>query len=645
MANGIDRLEKLFSKRKASTASAPVADRSTTMAVSPIDRGLSGSPIPHFPQPSFMRPISSRMVARDEVSRVPRVTGRSQSLPEPPQHGVRVLPPQYHATTTSSYGRVEAALPEIPDRTSSLFARRDASLRLLAGFQFPQPPGHSPSTSQSSSVSASPTTPTPRRKLRLNKVQPLAPLLLRPGLETPPLSDPDDSIHSPDSGHFTKSFTAILPPPTELTPEPSPDMLPSSDSLLDQPEHVEFLDTRPLLKRSSTDDLAEQPSSAHHMASHPVTPRRLSLEIPQSPILQEPDYAEFLSLSDDDILETRPHTPDNPRQCSQSPITPPSLFTPRSLRARPPPSSPPPFAAPRVPLAFAPAFSLPTPSLSRDPPLNLSGSALDRDASAKAAIQIAHIASRYRFDLAYVVNLSPRHVLGLPGTSTRPSESPPTTPTPSRRSRDSNMSIQSALVKKGNIADMGPHSALQARYLAAYGLADIKAPFSLSASLHAKILNTDRWVKPDLSRTNLNEFGRAYGCSYHADAAPVARRGSIGDCDADSESDERSGSLALGKRPAKGVRGGYANNCGVVFVAYRKTANHGNSLDSHPSELEALHRDVEHLVESILDFHLLQRRQEQLAALRSALEVNGSADIPATNSILRSPRRPAPSDR
>ena len=152
------------------------------------------------------------------------------------------------------------------------------------------------------------------------------------------------------------------------------------------------------------------------------------LQIPNSkkrmhPVLREPSLGDFLTLSDDDIADNTVATAGPPAV----PAAPASPATPTASRtavvSKPPsfglPPNPP---CPSTPPGSAVPPQSPTGSrfLTLSPPLaSLSAMA--------AAFEAARIATKYKFDLVYVVNLWPNHMVSSRDWPAGP-PSPPATP-------------------------------------------------------------------------------------------------------------------------------------------------------------------------------------------------------------------------
>ncbi|OAA67124.1 hypothetical protein SPI_01700 [Niveomyces insectorum RCEF 264] len=410
-----------------------------------------------------------------------------------------------------------------------------------------------------------------------------------------------------------------------------------------------------------------------------------------------------------------PATP--PVSSVSPPVSPTSTTRRRALhREATPPSHPPLFRAPRPPS-----------SLSASRPRTPAG-----QARMAAAFEIARIASQYHFDLAYIAHIGPKSAPVLPSlamttTATIPFSWPssPASGAPGARmsrtnsqtscgslasrvsyanshhkrqgSSASNESTRSSvhnhenigthlappapvgLANRGSRVPVNPRrSKLEARFLAAYGLATVQAPYNLSSRTHARVLHAKRWVHLSEPNAKPGEFARGYGCAFHrgGDAVtnasfpyPYERRPSTDSCDADTEQDDNEDDIdgdASGRTTPRPFGRGNAqprterrysgtstitsnstntsisnnnNNRGIVFVAYRrKEAVDPRDGSQITDDLEALYRDVEALVEKILDANLLQQPQSPGELQR----------LPSPGQMLRqSPRelrRPSPGE-
>ncbi|KAG5971460.1 hypothetical protein E4U55_001220, partial [Claviceps digitariae] len=128
MANGLDRLERLFAyKRKASRECSPNGRSGTTVQSSNL----------RFPAPSFIRPKTSRMTARQEVC-IRQATDRSPSVPnirysQRAAHGQKLV----SVSADGNHHQLKHRLTRLPsfnhDQTETLMSA-------LNDFQFPKPP-------------------------------------------------------------------------------------------------------------------------------------------------------------------------------------------------------------------------------------------------------------------------------------------------------------------------------------------------------------------------------------------------------------------------------------------------------------------------------------------------------------------------
>jgi len=589
------------------------------------------------------------MAPRDEPTNASRLAGRSQSLPEGSPHSKdsTSLTQDGSAPLNEAGSSASSYLPRIPNRSSSLLDRHDPAIAALANYQFPARGDNSSSESSdggpSSPKSPLPKVPPPKLSLCLDNIQDLEPMFLQPRLDTPPPSDQDEgasltSVVVRAKAPLPKLAPLMIPPPTsDHTPAPSPEMTPTTN--LDADDSVRAADAddpRPLLRRDSTDTIPQpRPSSRNGVrdASHALQSKTLSCAL--DAVLTEPNFGEFLSLDDDDIAEARPPTPVETTATDVVAPKTKSAHTPKSTRRVCfLPSNPPSFPAPSSPFDLKSPSRIPMPPLSRGLPH--SPSALAQQAAAAAAFEVARIASRYRFDLVYIVNIWPKDLALKHDCTPWQSESPPRTPTQSSWTADNGLGPHGAIVHSGSLARMSPGSSVIARFLAAYGLATVEPPFYLSGSTHTKLINTPRWLEFRRDNVKPGDFSRGYGCSFYTGHIPVARRRSEDNWDADTEASDGNGhTTPRPRRPETAVRDCSLHNRGIVFVAYRKPRPDGSDLGSDSAELESLHRDAEALVEMILDFHTMQKRREQLEALRAARD----ADDQMQNSGDQPPRR------
>jgi len=266
-----------------------------------------------------------------------------------------------------------------------------------------------------------------------------------------------------------------------------------------------------------------------------------SLRLPtdglESP-LTEPDLDEFLALSDDDIAEAEAGLPATARRPLAMTQTESSMTSTASSHTLSVPS------LPNAALFTTPRL-LPTPQPIRAHPV-----------ATAAAFEAAKIASRFRFDLVYVMNLWPE-TRSLPPKKSK--KGPTSMISSSRRSRCCCMT---------------------GKVLAAYGLATMQSPFSMSAAVHSKMLRTAGWIEYRSQDAETSEFARGYACAFYQGRfdrpdMPVLRH----------EIDR-----------------------GIVFAAYRKERKDGGDVGSTPSELIELGLSAESLVEMLMDQDEAERR-------------------------------------
>ncbi|KAK7423293.1 hypothetical protein QQX98_001083 [Neonectria punicea] len=360
MANGFDRLERFFAKRKASAVSTDTIEPAIT----------TGAPVtePQFPSPSFIRPKITRMAAREEVIVKQPSSTRSPSVADASSPNRMGSIDAKNSTHSSDSYRLQYS----PVRTSSL--RRLQAQLLIDGFgdyEFPRPPTHTGEISPVSSNS-SPTSSFEipgHRSSRSRSLRKMDCDLER--LDTP-VSDPeDDELRCPR--YFQNKKLPELPHCALPTPGPSPELLPVLDSQLSESKSIEVLnrevyqDIRRQFHASLEKPPLQRPSSRSGLSRSP------SRESLSSSTLRMPNFNDFLSLSDDDIAETSPEGPNHSFDLE-----------------------------PSTPSTLAPAVSTPQ----EQPLLTLTPPYASRPATA-AAFEAARIANRYNFDLVYVVNLWP----------------------------------------------------------------------------------------------------------------------------------------------------------------------------------------------------------------------------------------------
>ncbi|KAH6608765.1 hypothetical protein Trco_002111 [Trichoderma cornu-damae] len=421
MASGFDRLERLFSsKRKTSFASVTVAT-----SVSPPTE-------PQFPSPSFIRPTATRMTAREEV-RLRLATGRSPSVPD-------IVPSRLGSLSShaSSPGRSRSPLPSPSLRGS----QPDSLVAKLHEYQFPVPP-----TRNEKAATASTTfSPTPKPEVPIPHSQSPSRLQTSPGINAPPSPDLEEhgSCRRSDEGIRIPTLSYNTPP----TPEDSPEIVPVRNLLADSKIFDIAID------KALFDEIEDQllQTFDHPSLNGSFSGSSSSEASSSSSTLREPDFNEFLNLSDDDIAESAPENM--------------ALESDSVLQCSPPPTNP----------------SIPSPEPAGSSLLTLAPPRASRPAGA-AAFEAARIAKRYDFDLVYVVNLWPGGPHGqishleTAGSCERP---------------------------------------LAGRLLAAHGLHQVPSPLQISCFVHTTIMRSNGWIEYRNSEAQPHELARGYACSFHA---------------------------------------------------------------------------------------------------------------------------------
>ncbi|EHK50058.1 uncharacterized protein TrAtP1_007945 [Trichoderma atroviride] len=425
MSSGFDRLERLFSsKRKASLASLRVAASDSPPAE------------PQFPSPSFIRPTTTRMTAREEVS-VRQATCRSPSVPDTAPSRLGSLRSQ---SSSSGFSRSPIPSPFLRD------AQPDSLVAKLHEYQFPSPPNRdwrvaTATTAFNSMTTEKPEIPSPRSQ----SPSPLR-LQMTPRVDTPPSPSSVENgscrRHSDQSVRVPSLVYNTLP-----TPEDSPEIVPVRNLLADSKIFDIAID------KTFFDAFEEQilQSFDHAPLNDSFSDSSPSEASLGSSTLREPDFNEFLNLSDDDIAESAPETP-----MLESDDT--SEHSPTSVGAfipRPKPIGP-------FDLILTP------PRASR--------------LATAAAFEAARIAKKHDFDLVYVVNIWPS------------------------MSRGRSFDTQSA--GSHQTPSFG-------RLLAAHGLHQMDEPLQLAEFMYNKILRAKGWIEYRNTDALPHEHARGYACSFY----------------------------------------------------------------------------------------------------------------------------------
>ncbi|KAG5992774.1 hypothetical protein E4U54_003563 [Claviceps lovelessii] len=443
MANGLDRLERLFSyKRKASRESSPNGRPGST--VKPPQKQ-------QFPSPSFIRPKTSRMTARQEVC-IRQATDRSPSVPN-----IRSAPRadyRHKLVSVSADGNSHQSRHRLTRLPSFDHDQTETLMSALNDFRFPKPPSHN------GTAAPSPSRHVPIESLaqapRLPKSRCRSPLEISIPppyhLDTPPSSDPGDN------GSYLLSPTTkepqIISLPTRLpTPRQSPEIGSAHKSRLGSVKSAECRDHA--LYQAIEHQLGEsfdQHSLGKTYSQSSIAPSAAVSFC--SSTLREPDVNEFLSLSDDDIAES----------CPNSPVLAPVQEV-DDLNSSVPED-----------LWISSSEPLNSRLLTLTPPR------ASRPAAA-GAFEAARIARRYDFDLVYVVNLWPNTCYStLPTMQQQP---------------------------------MPTRKPMMGRLLAAHGLHHVPSPLEISEEVHTTILRSDGWVEYRDPEALPHDIARGYACAFH----------------------------------------------------------------------------------------------------------------------------------
>lgn len=618
-----DRLEKLFSRKKKGSE-LHASDIAISRPATPIQLPPgSDANTQTFPQPSFIRPTSSRMVAREEVLLTPHSGRRALSLPEPPS--TPRLPSSVPSTNSprltgceapvnclpipARYSSVGSAIPQrsplcYPDAsrddpsfefleysfsTASKESRNDSSPRRRSRSSFK-------SLSRSANGSVSPRARGDRKRYSAGSQTKASVSQQLQGH----VSQEAEQHVSPSSGQLPRGSRCLeVAAPGYLSPSLSPRPIPrriyepkkldNDSGDLRRPKSLEIIErdikhVGDYLRKSTS--LGELPTA----------------KVPRSdPILKEPSVTDFLALSDDDIADGN-----------------------AGLRAQPTASKPPTFALPPNPSpAPSPVWTKPAyPLLTLSPPLA-------SKPATSAAFEAARIAAKYHLDLVYVVNLWPSHM-------SRPSRSSPlsqfcgtpvatspgriTIPSPPRSPVSNTSGYDSGF--ESRVPRDSPRGGVTGRLLAAYGLPSIMYPFRISAPVHQKVLRTQGWLEYRNESGAPDEFARGYSCSFYTGHSPARGREQKTDAAAttpDGRRKNRSNTNNKNRPP----------NRGIVFAAFRLPREDGTPVCSNAEELEALHRDAEALVDMLIDIHMAQRQTRAPATpVRCAARPNGGLVTP-----------------
>lgn len=457
MANGLNRLEKLFSKKKAS----PVTTDSTPQQQIQVETSRpSAGEDATFPAPSFLRPKGSRMIARDETAANGHYEQRAQSLPESLSERVSMHSPNPSTASTSDIKRFPARSTSLVQRKKQL---RHASS--LAEFRFPMPPTRISTELSPTSSRSEPISPRASFSPRSGPIEHRhSCAIVQTRLHTPPASDHEDDL----AGNMTLKMHSFAPSTTIIdlpTPAASPELKASATQLTD----TEMLLAQKRSKFAPLRRRKEEKAAGLRRAQSHANILSSSTSPPPTKILQGVNVTDFFDLDDDDLAEEVPETenPDSPQRPDGRGFK--NTLSPYSRRS-----------------SLATVISDPL-----------------ADARAHGAVQAAKIAAKHKFDLVYIVNLWPEEQESSPQGAACDSTS-------SRRSSSSSSLLGST---DGTVIETA--AGMTGRLLAAYGLSKVASPFRISAAVHAKILRHESWIEYRGHDAKQHDFSRGYGHAFH----------------------------------------------------------------------------------------------------------------------------------
>lgn len=689
MANGLDKLERLlFSTKKKAASSRHTAESNINGSVSSASpNGRVPGPHQHtlvqlehlldppcFPQSPFIRPKANMMQPRNELkisspgsiartnssrtnstrshrfSQSLSVGTRSDEMNDPRRQSTHSATPSFH----------------IPTRTSSLLSRRHD--RVPGGLVHLHLPRETAFADNSTHPSSFPDA----RSFPLKEEGPLKggqkglldalPIYPASRVETPPPSDQDDFTFPspPERGRKVSANLSQL----QLTPEPSPDMIPQRDSSLSEPKSsIEIKRgtlSAPLSRRGTTSSvpLLDDDWRDSYILQGPedtVGPTSSKTVFHELPV------EDFLNMTDEDLAEIKIVHPSKPpsKRAPPPPVLSPTSrpgSSSRSLAS----------ASHRSPAPVSPAIA----------------------SSQVAAWETARIAKKYDFDVVYVASFGPNRMnhlhnppplpaLSFPAsttfsgvssapssfshsmpasmTSSPTSDKPTRTTTTTRKSTPRNslhnppsdifaspatptsppaVSIRECCPNAGLSPSAGGFSG---SLLAAYGLETCQAPFRLNSTVHKKILRHEGWIEHRNSAATENEFARGYALSFYTGISAAqpssskVRRSSAPDVSRGASTATAAAMRVEGSQKSLGgARRSKKINRGIVFVAYRRSRGPDGAVNSSAAELNALEKEAATLVDLILDFHQERRRWETLQEMQEKRQVSQGAALSAS---------------
>ena len=552
----------------------------------------------HFPSPSFIRPRFSRMRARDElVADDDFDARRTRSLPEAriPQRSSslrRDRPSRPNSIDSRFGGRggSDTAVVERPNLVVSSVAVKDSFASSIYRLVFPTPPNTMIQAPVNGSLA-------PNRRSRIPASRPAS----RPSTAMDPRSASGGSQSESRKNTAEWLNYGVLPTRSAFESRPNSSDKSQLETLVaqsaDHPvrtqsvtkkQHLESKQQRILARKNSKavrlDNIDTRLSCKTSHASPGLNSPGLthtsgssigSFTLPEllpAPSFHEPDFFDFFDLSDDDIAEAVPPSIVDPDEFKPSFVEEPQarhvitlapIMAPTTLESH----------EKRIKFRGTTLFTTPRPHLVPQP-------IRTHPAATAAALEVAQMASRFKFDLVYVLNLwpEPTHQLSTGYTQLH------------------NILLQPQQQPFVPHPDCQPQRHMAGRLLAAYGLATCQSPFNISAAVHSKILQTDGWIEYRSLESEPAEFARGYACAFYQGS--FDRDDSTMDGTGDFPNHEFSTSVSHA-----------SIDRGIVFAAYRKERAGGLSVASSMDELDELRHCAESLIDTLIDMDMAEQKR------------------------------------
>ncbi|KAK7729998.1 hypothetical protein SLS53_009113 [Cytospora paraplurivora] len=561
MANGLDRLEKLFSKRKHAPSRNTTASNIHGGVPSATAQPEPPSPEFLFPEASFIRPkaqTAGRMHARDERenSHIKSIAPTNSSLPDPTPSGTSSV----SGDTKGAQKRLLEALPIYPAQRFETPPPSDQD-----EFKFPTPP---------------------RARGRLHSV----------GLgHLTPESSPD----------MVSKRDSMLSEPKESIDIKRKSYL----SAFSSGRVTSTISAAPLLNGNWRDSY--------------VPPTDVSNSPEAKSTVQELPVKEFMTLTDEDIAEDKDKVPSKPptRLPPPPPVLPPTARSPPfvpNARASMKISSP---LAPDEVAAFQAAriakkydFDFlyivnfwPTQMSHLHRPTDASNKRFSRStmsSTTSSFLRPSSILYSPTSDCATTKNSTPRNSLQVPAEG-------------------SNYHITDCCPESSSISRRtGISGRLIAGY--GLNTLDGPFRLSAKAHKKILREGADGWVEYRKSDAKNNEFARGYARSFYTGCSQVVAPSLLRSPSRETNSNIKRNSSIMADGGSASPLPQYLTaaaadktksteptvNRGIVFAAYRRPREHGGTVHSSKAELDAMEKDAETLVELILDFHQGRRRRE-----------------------------------